>query len=79
MVDSMPLIVMAIWLFVLCFKRQVLKKGEEDNSPYLYILSSVVVILAFGFSCNVFIAGLAFMTPGLALAYILKSRDYPAK
>ena len=76
MVDSMPLIAMALWLFVLCFKRQVLKSCDEDNSPYLYVLSSIVVILAFGFSCNVFIAGLAFMTPSLALAYILKSRDY---
>lgn len=73
MVDSMPLIILAVWLLILCFKRQILQKTEDD-SPYLYVLSSVVVILAFGFSCNVFIAGLAFMTPALALGYIFKSR-----
>ena len=79
MASCMPLISLALILLVLCFKKQVLIKNnaieEEkvDNTPYLYALAAVIVILAFGFSCNVFISGLAFMIPGLALSYLMKA------
>ena len=79
MATNMPMIAMALILFAICLKKQAFVKTKEiegevvDNSPYLYVLAAVIVILAFGFSCNVFISGLAFMIPGLALSYLMRA------